>query len=78
MALAIDLNSAVFNGHATKADETQRIGVRFAFGGMDAGGEGLRSIVVENRNLTLHDDGAVVVLIINKVNGAAADSRAAF
>src|SRR5262245_1671457 len=72
----IDAHDASCDANAATGDEADDFGERFAFGGEDAGGEGVGRVVVEDRHDALQDDRAVVVLIINEVNGATADLRA--
>src|SRR5262249_9791512 len=56
-------------------EEPDRLRIRLALGIENTGRESVRRVVVEDRNRSLQDDGAVVVLVVREVDRAAGDLR---
>jgi hypothetical protein len=60
----------------TLGKPVDHVRVKLTFGFKHPGRERLRSIVIENRDSALGDDGSVIVMIIEKMNRATRDLAA--
>ena len=58
-------------------DAAEGFGVGFAFGGEDAAGESIGRVVFQDGDDALEEDGAVVVLVVGQMDGAARDAGTA-
>ena len=58
-------------------DAAEGFGVGFAFGGEDAAGEAIGRVIFQDGDDALEEDGAVVVLVVGQMNGAARDAGTA-
>src|SRR4051812_40799753 len=67
---------AALNFDFAFGDRAQSSGVKFAFGDLNAGVQGVWGVVVENGHDGLGDDGAAVDALIDEMDGAAGDFNA--
>ena len=68
-----DFHAAVFELDSTGGEQLQHVRVGFLFGFEDALGERVGGVVVEDGDRLLPDDRAVVVFVVDEVDGAAGD-----
>src|SRR4051812_34052898 len=70
-------HAAALNTQPSLCEQANRFRIRLALLLEDPGGEGVRSVVIEDRHHTLQNDRALVVLVVGEVDGTAADLHAA-
>src|SRR5438552_2740544 len=59
-----DMHPPVVDFKATRGKQSDRFGIRLAFGSEDPRGERLWRVVVTDRNARLNDDRALVVVVV--------------